>query len=196
MKNYLLIVVTALFSFTSITDNPTERLGVAGPLTFNNTSFSLVWTDKPQDTYYIQEYLPAGEKVESFNQMLTIHLFATDIKLKNAVQQKVKELNNRKKTDPTCNYMVTESPDGKEFMVDFLMGESKNDKMTIAEFNVYRYKQIDLGENKKGILVFAFSKRAYGDDLTSFYKNLKSDRDDYLNAMINSTLPVVNVNDK
>ena len=196
MKKYLLVLATALCSFTFISSTPVDRLDVAGPLTFNKTDFNLAWTDKPRDTYYIQEYVPTGEKVENFNQMLTIHLFDTDTKLKNAVQQKVAELKERKKTDPTCNYQVNESPDGKEFLVDFLLGESKDDKMTIAEFNIYRYKQVDLGSNKKGILVYAYSKRAYGDDITPFYGNLGSDRTKLLNEMIASEMPGIKPNDK
>lgn len=196
MKNYLLILAAALCSFTFIGDNSVDRLGVTGPLTFNKTNFHLAWTAKPKDTYYIQEYVPAGEKVENFNQMLTIHLFDTDTKLKNAVQQKIKELNDRKKTDPTCNYQVNESPDGKEFMVDFLLGESENDKMKIAEFNIYRYKQADLGNKKRGTLVYAYSKRAYGDDITTFYKSLGSDRTKLLNEMIGSEMPTVKLSDK
>ncbi|MVN23500.1 hypothetical protein [Mucilaginibacter arboris] len=195
MKKYLLILTVFLFSFTFLND-PVDRLGVKGPLTFNKTNFNLAWTDKPNSSYYIQEYLPSGEKVEKFNEMLTIHLFNTDISLKDAVQQKIKELNDRKKTDPTCNFMVNESPDGKEIMVDFLIGESKDDKMSIAEFNVYRYKQVDLGEKKKGILVYAYSKRAYDDGITSFYKNINDSRTDFLNAMIGSEMPTVQIIDK
>ena len=183
-------------SFTNFSNDPTDRIVVPGPLTFNKTTFNIAWTDKPNDTYYIQEYLPTGENVEKFNQMLTIHLFDKDIKLKDAVQQKVKELNNRKKTDPTCNYQVNESPDGKEFMVDFILGESQGDKMTIVEFNIYRYKQVDLGDKKKGILVYAYSKRAYGDDITAFFKNLKNDRTEILNAMISSEMPTVKISDR
>jgi hypothetical protein len=196
MKKYLLLLATVLCSFTYISNNGVDRLGVTGPLTFSSTSFNLAWTDRPNDTYYIQEYVPTGEKVDNFNQMLTIHVFNTDNKLKNAVQQKIKELNNRKKTDPTCNYQVTESPDGKEFIVDFLLGESKGDKMTIAEFNIYRYKQVDIGDKKIGILVYAYSKRAYGDDITPFYKNLGNDRTKLLNEMIGSAMPEVAISDK
>lgn len=196
MKKYLLLLATVLCSFTFIDNNAVDRLGVTGPLTFNGISFNLAWTDKPNDNYYIQEYVPTGEKVDNFNQMLTIHLFNTDINLKTAVQQKIKELNDRKKADPTCNYQVTQSPDGKEFMVDFLLGESKGDKMTIAEFNIYRYKQVDIGDKKIGILVYAYSKRAYVDDITPFYKNLGSDRIKLLNEMIGSAMPGVAISDK
>ncbi len=195
MKNYLLVLTTILMSFTTFNNEPIDRIGVAGPLTFNKTTFNLAWTDKPNDTYYIQEYLPQDEKVENFHQMLTLHLFDRDIKLKNAIKQKVQELENRKKTDPTCQYQVTESPDGKEFIVDFLLGESKGDKMTIMEFNLYRYKQVELNNKKKGILVYAYTKRAYGDDITPFLKNLRKDRGALLNVMIGSEIPTVKLSD-
>lgn len=196
MKTTLIALSTLLFSFTTISDNPVDRLGVKGPLEFNKINFKLAWTDKPNDNYYIQEYLPDGEKPESFNQMLTIHLFDTDIKTKDAVGQKIKELTARKKTDAVCNYQVTESPDGKEFIVDFLLGESKDDKMTIVEFNVYRYKQIEVSKKKKALVVYAYSKRSYGDDITTFFKTLKDDRTNYLNQMISADIPTVTIESK
>ena len=196
MKITLLVLTTLLFSVTTIIDNPTDRLGVKGPLEFNKTNFKLAWTDHPNENYYIQEYLPDGEKPENFNQMLTIHLFGTDIKVKDAVEQKVKELTVRKKTDAVCNYQVTESPDGKEFIVDFLLGESKDNKMTIVEFNVYHYKQIEISKKKKAIIVYAYSRRSYGDDITTFFKTLKEDRADYLNQMISADIPTVTIENK
>lgn len=195
MKKYLLILTSIFMSFTISNIEPVDRIGVKGPLTFNKTSFNLAWTDKPNDTYYIQEYLPENEKPERFNQMLTLHLFDKNIKVENAVKQKVQELENRKKTDPTCQYQVTEGPDGKEFMVDFLLGESKGDKMTIIEFNIYHYKQVALGNKKKGILIYAYTKRAYGDDITPFLKNLGKERGSLLNVMVESEKPMVKIAD-
>jgi hypothetical protein len=193
MKTYLLILMTTLTSFEKSNQEPIDRIGVKGPLTFNNTTFNLTWTSKPSDNYYIQEYLPDSENVDHFNQMLSIFLLASDIKTKDAVQAKINELKARKKTDPTCNYMVNQSPDKKEYLVDFVLGESKNNKMEVEEFNVYRYKQTDLGDNKKGILVFAYSKRAYGDDIFTFFTNLKNDRVTFLNAMIAVDIPTITI---
>jgi hypothetical protein len=189
MRNYLFILSILLMAFVSPVDVPVDRLNVKGPLQFDNTSFELVWTDKPNETYCIQEYLPAGEKVEQFNQMLTLHVFDKPMTAEDAARLKIQELVKRKKTDPVCQFKLTESPDGKEFMVDFLLGESKDDMMTIVEFNLYHYQQIDLGNGRKGIRVYAYSKRAYGDNITSFLQNL--DRTRYLNAMISSKIPVV-----
>jgi len=198
MKKYLfaLISTTVLMSFTTFNNEPVDRIGVKGPLSFNQTSFNLSWTDKPNDTYFIQEYLPEGEKVKHFNQMLTLHLFDTNIKVEDAVIQKVEELEIRKITDPTCKYKVMKSPDGKEYIVDFLLGESKKDKMTIIEFNIYRYKQVDLGNNKNGLLVYAYSKRAYDKNITSFLKNLVNDRTHLVNVMIGSEMPALKLVDK
>lgn len=196
MKTMLIVLSILLSSFTTITDKPIDRLGVKGPLEFNNINFKLAWTDKPNDIYYIQEYLPDGEKPERFNQMLTIHLFDTEIKIKDAVGQKIKELTERKKTDAVCNYQVIESPDGNEFIVDFLLGESKDDQMTIVEFNVYRYKQIEISKKRKAIIVYAYSKRSYGDDITNFFKTLKDDRTNYLNQMISADIPIVKIESK
>ena len=81
-------------------------------------------------------------------------------------------------------------------MIHFTLGESKNDKMEVQEFNIYRYKQVDLGDNKKGILVYVYSKRAYGKDITPFFKNLKSGRINLLNTMIGSEIPAVTIADK
>jgi hypothetical protein len=190
MKKYLLFFTIILFSFAPFADHTADRLGVTGPLVFGNTNFKLAWTDKPNDTYYIQEYLPAGETVDKFRQMLTIHLFEKDITTQDAVKQKVAELVKRKLTDPICNYKAIESPDGKEFMVDFLLSENKHDVMDIVEFNIYHYKQIVV-DGKKYLIVYAYSKRSYGDDIKPFLKNLKNERIALLNNMIAAQMPVI-----
>jgi len=196
MKKVILVSVTALMSFTRFGPQPVDRIGVRGPLTFDKTTFGLAWTSKPTDSYYIQEYLPNKENADHFNQMLSIFLLVADIQAKDAVQQKIEELNERKKTDPTCNYIVNQSPDGKEYMLDFVLGESKNNKMDVEEFNIYRYKQVALAKKGNAILVYAYSKRAYGDGITPFLKNLKSDRVKLINVMVASEMPTVTIVDK
>jgi len=196
MRVILIAISTILFSFTTISDNTTDRLGVKGPLEFSKTKYHLAWTNKPNENYYVQEYLPEKEKVEHFNQMLTIHLFITDLTAKDAVLQKVKELDERRKTDKVCKYTVNESPDSKEFMTDFLLSESKDDKVIILEFNIYRYKQIEISNNKKAIVVYAYSKRSYGDDIPAFFRTIKQDRISYLNEMISTAIPVISLDSK
>jgi hypothetical protein len=193
MKSYLIIFLLVLTSFTS-TDSPIDRLGVKGPLQFNNNSYSLVWTSHPDSTFYVQEYLPEGQKVENFKQLLTIYFLNENKKIEDFVHQKILELDRTKKNDPVCNYKLNESPDGKEFMLDFLVSKSDdNDKLKLIEFSIYRYKQVELTNGQKGLMIFAYSKRAYGDDIERFLKTLGDDRGNLLNTMIGTEIPAINI---
>lgn len=188
MKTYTLLAALLLHIATPLKE-VTDRLGIKGPLKFDQTSFVLASAEKPTNNYYIQEYLPSGEKFENFNQMLAIHLFIMPVSAKEAALQKIKELEKRKSTDPLCNYQMAESPDGTECIVDFLLSASKNDKLNIAEFNVYRFKQVDVGENQKAIMIYAYSKRSYGEGITDFLSGLQEERNHYVNTMIGAEIP-------
>jgi len=91
------------------------------------------------------------------------------------------------------NFSVIKSPDGKESILDCLLSSGKNDKIDIVEFIVYRYKQVELKNNKKALLIYAYSKRSYDDKITSFLKNLKNDRTDLLNVMTSQELPKITI---
>jgi hypothetical protein len=196
MNRLFIGFLTVFFSVTAIAQNLVERLGVNENLEFNNTTYKLSWTAKPNDNYIIQEYLPEGESLDHFNQMMTIHLFLTDIKCKDAVYKKVNELITRKKYDSTCNYQVNESVDGKEFLIDFLLGENKDNKMTIVEFNVYRYKQIQISSKQNAIIVYAYTKRGYGNDITTFFETLENEKINYLKRMFSTKIPTVTIENK
>lgn len=193
MKKILCLAAVLLMSFSTINEEPVERIGVKGPIEFNKTKFSLAWTAHPKDNYYAQEYLPKNETVEHFNQVLTIHLFVTDLSVDDAISQKVSELNKRKETDKVSNFSVIKSPDGKESILDCVLSSGKNDKIDIVEFIVYRYKQVELKNNKKALFIYAYSKRSYDDKITSFLKNLKNDRTDLLNVMTSQELPKITI---
>ncbi len=191
MLSRLFCLAFIVLVFSSFSSDPIERIGIKGPFTFNQTQFKLAWTAKPNDFYYIQEYLPAGEIPEKFNQMITYYLLDKNVEVKAAVSQKVKELENRKKTDPTCNYVVSESPDGKEFIVDFILSESQGNELSTVEFNVYRYQRVEIKPDQPGVLVCAYSKRAYENEITTFLNRLKDDRVAFINEMISLKIPTV-----
>ncbi|PCH99338.1 MAG: hypothetical protein COB85_00095 [Bacteroidetes bacterium] len=191
MKLASLLISSFLVASTWSGDRA-ERIGVPGPIEFNETIFELKWTDKPSDYYYIQEYLPRDETLEKFNQMITCHVFITDLTVEEAVQQKANELDERKKNDPNCNYLVNKSPDGKELMLDCILGEhTEKDIMIMVEFIIYRYKRVKLKKGKRGILVFAYSKRSYGDDIMPFLTALPEARIKHLNQMLAVNLPEI-----
>jgi hypothetical protein len=191
MKKILVFMALALMSFASIKNDPIERIGLKGPLEFNKDKFVLAWSEKPNANYYVQEYLPKNETVERFNQLLTVNVFVTDASVEDAIQQKVSELNKRKKTDIVCNFSVSKSPDEKEMILDCILSAEKNGELDIVEFIIYKYKQIELENNKKALLVYSYSKRSYGGNIRSFLKNLKTQRNDLLNEMIATELPKI-----
>lgn len=191
MKKLLSLSVILLMSFSSINTDPVERIGIKGPIEFNKTDFFLAWSEKPSENYYVQEYLPKNETVDSFNQLITVNVFVVDVSVDNAIQQKQQELTERKKTDKVCNFSLIKSPDGKESILDCLLSSGKQDKLDVIEFIIYRYKQIELENHRKALLVYSYSKRSYGDNIISFLKDLKTERTNLLNTMIAIELPKI-----
>lgn len=188
MKKFLPLAALLLSAFTRPAA-PVERLGIKGPLSFQNASYTLAWTDKPSEGLYIQEYLPAGETAARFTRMITVNVLAKDVAPEDAVRQKTAELEGRKKTDAVCHYAVSKSPDGKEYIVDFLLGQGEG-AAAVVEFNLYRYKRIEVGGNR-ALLLYAFTKRGYGSATTNFLTELKKERPTLLNAMAAVPLPAI-----
>jgi hypothetical protein len=104
-------------------------------------------------------------------------------------------LKKRKKTDLVCNYQIVNNAKKGITVIDFLLGENKNNIMTIVEFNFYRYEQLNLGNNKKGLIVLAYTKRSYSSDITNFLYNLSSTRSKYLKEIISINMPSIKIND-
>jgi hypothetical protein len=79
MRPLLILFAIALLSFKLPGDTATDMLGVKGPLQFNGVTFNLASATKPDAHFYIQEYLPDGQKFDSYEQMITINVLAKDI---------------------------------------------------------------------------------------------------------------------
>lgn len=68
--------------------------------------------------------------------------------------------------------------------------------MTLVEFTIYRYKQVFVTVNQKALLVYAYSKRSYDEEITSFFETIEDDRLDLINLMILSEVPNVTITDR
>jgi len=192
----IITTIAVLFFSTAAFTQPIDRIGVKGPLEFDSTNFHLVWSDKADFNYFIQEYLPEGENVESFNQMLAIHFLETDIGLEKAVGLKINELKEREKTDPLVKYKIFKNADKTEYIIDFIVGEHEGEYTNIIELNFHRYKEINLSKKRKALILFAYSKRAYKNDTYTFMQNLASYREKYLKEITSTTLPEVTISKK
>lgn len=169
----------------------TDYLSIPGPLKFHDVEYKLVSSGHPNEIYYLQEYLPEGESLEHFNQMLTEYLFnSEDLDLKAAVDIKVQELEERKHTDPKCVYKVTESPDGKEIILEFFISQNL-DGENFEQFNLFHYRQIEMSDGKKAINIMAFAKRIYGNAIESFFKTFDEERKAHFYEIIAVEKPVI-----
>ncbi|MES2646452.1 MAG: hypothetical protein V4717_06220 [Bacteroidota bacterium] len=196
MRYLLLLIVVALLAFkqVGIKEKPVERLGVPGPLIFGNTNFKLAWTNKTESGNYTQKYLPAGDSLINYRQMLTLELFKDDTLLERVVQNKIRELEARKKVDEYCNYNVIKSPDGDEFMLDFLTGEMKDKSNKLLQFNIWHYKLINIEGQGKFIELYAYTKRSYDNEIKTFLKHFRNDRIDMLAKMVSAGMPAIVIN--
>lgn len=195
--NKLLYLTASLLMLSSFTyryaDEIKNYYGISDILTFDNIQYKLSASYHPNDVYYKQEYIPEGELVDHFNTMVIIDFVITDAPAKQMLKIKAKELDDRKKNDVVVHYEIMENADQGEYMLDFILSESKGDKVSIVERNVYRYKNYTDKSGHKGILLFAISQRGYDDGITDFFGNLKKNRIADINKVGAYDLPVIEI---
>ncbi|MEO6314392.1 MAG: hypothetical protein ABIU63_09780 [Chitinophagaceae bacterium] len=189
-SRYCLLAVILFSSYKTKNSQPKvkEYFTVPGPLSYNQTSYQLSWSAHPSANYYKQEYLPAGEKSASFTHMLMVEAVTGDIAIKDVVSAKIKELEQRKKTDPMANYQVIENKATGDYLLDFIMSEGNGSNTDVAEWNAYRYANL---KGRKGIQLFAYSTRGYGAAVNGFLKNLKIIRQKEISAFAAYKIPAV-----
>src|SRR5438067_1075478 len=97
---YLVALLWMTSSFTYKNDQDVKNYyNVPGILTFDNVQYKLVASYHPEDSYYKQEYIPAGESADHFNKMLFIDFVLTDATPREMLNIKAKEIQDRKKND-------------------------------------------------------------------------------------------------
>ncbi|SDF05063.1 hypothetical protein SAMN05216464_11263 [Mucilaginibacter pineti] len=190
-NTFLLLIIALSTGFTTKLDEVTNYYGIPETLTFDNVDFKLSWSSHPNATYYKQEYLPKNNTSEHFDDMLIIDFIVTDLSVKDAVGAQIKTLMERKKTDAICNYSVAKSPDGNEYILDFLMSESAGDKISIIEWNGYHYKPYTDKAGHNGVLLFAISHRAYSDQAIPFLKSLKTYKTEQVTKLLKYPTPEI-----
>lgn len=180
----LTLAVAAIAALAAVTDKNIEKavdyLGAKGPVEFCGQKFYLAWSSHPAEIYYLQEYLPKGESLERYNEMLSISVLIWDKTPREAAYAKAEELEERKKTDKVCRYMVAEN-DG-EYIVDFIVSDGNGETLDCVEADVHHYRQITVNSRKATLLTF-YSRRAYGDDILPFMQTIPTLRPQWYDAL-------------
>ncbi|WP_020181389.1 hypothetical protein [Methylopila sp. M107] len=148
-----------------------DLLGLPGPYALRGVEYRLAWSSQPTATYAKHEYVPAGQTPERFRQMILIE-YAAGVDPVKAAAAKIEELKARKPNDPTTNWAIARNAASGEILIDFTLSAPSADG-GVSEWNAYRYAA---APGARGVVLFAVSRRAYGADRVSFFKNLKAER--------------------
>lgn len=193
-KKLLFFLLISGFSFFNAQENPVDFISIPGPVELNATEFFLVNSKQFSKTYFRQQYLPADQKVDDFNELLDVSYFTKEIEMELAVRQKVESIQQRESKDKFAKVNVTESPDGKEYIVDYYISESPEKGSPYIEYNIYRFKTIETGSGKN-FLILNYAKRMYG-DLKSSAKSIAKQRDNLMGVIIEFKVPEIKITDK
>lgn len=173
---------------------PTEvidRLNIPGPLTFNGNEYFLAWSKQNSATWAQQQYILRDDDFKNYKELINISYFDKEIDIETAVKQKVEYVEKRKeRTQDKYSFVsVTESPDGKEIIVDYLVTVVPQEGESYAEYNIDRFKNFDTN-SKKSFVIFSYSKRIAG-DLKYSSKALSKERSRLMEAVITTAVPMV-----
>jgi hypothetical protein len=172
---------------------PVDRLGIKGPVNFDNKVYNLSWSAHPSANYYKQEYIPAGEAMNKYKSMVMVEAATGAITIKDAMEAKIAELKTLRTSNPFVSYDTFYIAGKEEFVLDFVITQNTADNKSaiIAERNIYRYKSLP---GKNGIMLFAVSVRSYGSDTKNFLANIKNGRNILVDKVRAYSLPELKIN--
>ncbi|MDB5117779.1 MAG: hypothetical protein JWQ79_3271 [Mucilaginibacter sp.] len=192
---WLTILLFSLSGFTSkLKYDVKNYYGISETLNFDKINYKLIASYHPNEHYYKQEYIPAGELPDHFNTMLIIDFYITEAPNKKLLELKEKELEDRKKTDVVANYEQFENTELGEYILDFILSDAKGDKISLVEQNTYRYQNYIDKSRHKGILLIGLSKRGYGEGIGDFIKSVKEDKINNINKLSTYPMPKIEIN--
>lgn len=181
------ITVVVVCSATSALAQAVDRLGIPGPIAFGDQSYALAWSAEPNPGYVKQEYVPAGQTVEIYKQMILVERLVGPTKVADAVRAQTEMLNKRKGADPLLNMDVIQNAATGEVLLDFIVSDKNAKGDVIVEWNAYRYAPLKSGE---GVILFGVSHRATGiEEARNFLTNLKTARPATIKALTEAPIP-------
>ena len=163
-------------------------LNVPGPIRYQGTDYIFDWSSNPNATYFKQEYHPAGQPEDRYTEMIMLEVALGEIRVSDAVAAKQQEIEQRKGRDKMANYNLSENKEKGEMLLEFMMSEGSRDDTLIVEWNVYRYHAYSDSFGRKGVQLFALSRRCYGKKSKEFLDDIREDRLKYMNDFV--ALPV------
>lgn len=169
--------------------DPIDYLGIPGPIKVGSKEYALSWSSNPQPGYYKQEYLPSGANPKTYDTMVMVEFFTTDLPLNKVISAQTTMINQRKATDPIANMAIFKNGKTGDIVLDFLLSSRDQKREYIIEWNGYRYAEGKF-KGKRGSVLFALSERAYGNEASkAFLQNLKDFKASRIRDLTNTAVP-------
>ncbi len=186
------LVAMGLVTAPALAQDVADPLGVPGPIAFDGKEYLLAWSSQPTPDYTKQEYVPAGDSVETYDSMIMVEFIVADLTPLDMAAAQVDVLNERKASDPLVNMDLIQNDQTGEVLLDFIVSSRDQNGQTIVEWNAYRYASAETTDGEMGGLLFAVSHRAYGDDASrAFMTELSALRTEQLQALASAPLPAL-----
>lgn len=188
--HFVAMLIWVLIAAPALAQDKTDRLGVPGPLKVGGESYTLVWSSQPTADYFKQQYLPSGQKLESYKSMVIVEFLATDRPMAEVVAAQTNMIRERKAgNDPVANFAVFENPSTGEVLLDFILSARDQRGEYIVEWNGYRYVEAEF-KGRRGVLLFALSERAYGNQASEqFLRELATFKKARIQALTTASRP-------
>jgi len=167
-----------------------DMLGIPGPISFQGRDYALAWTSQPSEAYFKQEYVPEGQAVEAYTDMILVEAVAGAITPAQAAAAQVETLAASKEIDPVVNHEIIHNEATGEVLLDFVVSDLSLDPI-VVEWNAYRYLPLAEGE---GVALVAVSRRGYGEDgAREFLGGLGTVRAEAINALATFDIPAIGI---
>lgn len=189
-KKFLFTFCLLSLGFLQAQESVKDLLSIPGPIQLNGNELFLNWSKQNSKTLSVQQYLPRDENIQNFTELLSFSYFNKEIDIEMAVRQKVESIQRQMQKDKFAKVDVTESPDGKEYIVDYTISEGSEKGEPFVEYNIYRFKSYENAGNKS-FLILSYAKRIYGEDYKGASKSFARERDALMTALIEYKIPEI-----
>lgn len=174
--------------FAQSAEPPVDRLGISGPIEFAATQYRLAWSAQPSSDYIEHQYLPSGQKPETYADMIGVEPLTAGISSADAVEARTRMLDRRKATDSLVDYRLFQNPNNGRAVPDFLMSDERSG-VPIVEWAAHRCVPVTMRDGKAAVILIAIGRSHHGDEANDFLKALTVKRIADIDTLVNHAVP-------
>jgi len=197
LKSLLRVLAVALTTALSpVAQTQAADAEPAPSIEFLGETYSLAWSSDPAPHYSKVEYLPEGEGLPYYYNMLLVEQ-VDGISLTDVVRAQVEFLKGLNESEEGADgskiLNLMENPNTGEVLLVFVLSAADEVREVIWEWNAYRYSPVQTTNGEESVRLFGYSRRHYGNDesVYDFLEEIDVDNpnSEAVNAALSAQLP-------